>query len=275
METVCVSLKAIVPQVLTPSKQRISRAFGRKASTYERHAAIQVELLKQLLPRIASCPGIKGPWADFGCGVGTLFQLGQESGMALPEFVGMDLSYGLLRSIKKNGISIHPLVLGDIEQPPFKPASLGGVVTASALQWLRDPFIVIQQISEVLLTGGSCVFSIFTSGSFSELFAIRRSFERGIPVVCPKTEHLLRSFAEARLTLVEHESITATTWFPDPLALLKSIRGMGGTATAEQQFNRSELAQFCDRYEKSFRTDRGVPLSYKALIGICRKENRS
>ena len=57
--------------------------------------------------------------------------------------------------------------------------------------------------------------------------------------------------------------------------LLKNISATGGTATAGPLLNRKSLAEFCRTYENCFRNGNGVPLTYRAIVGVSRKRPQS
>lgn len=251
----------------------MGRAFGRRASAYAGNASLQIALLRRLVPAIVRLFRVSGgPWADLGCGVGVLSDLIKEHGVRQPAIVETDLSFEVLTFIRAHKNNDRMTVQADIARPPFKPEALKGVVAASVFQWCENPGRAIIKTLEVLGNHGYCVFSIFVDGSFKELFTLRSAFGMDVPVMCPDPEKVQELFSRAHCTLLEQTIFSTTMFFPDALTLLKNLSDLGGTATAGKKLNRSELGDFCRMYESRYRTSAGVPLSYKTLIGVCRKE---
>ncbi len=255
-----------------PPKQRIAAAFNLKASHYDANAVLQTRIIEKLLPIIGSRAEGMSRWADLGCGTGLLMRKLRKSAPPI-RFIGMDIAPEPLRFLKeKADIS---LVQGDIDMLPFKKKSFDGIVVSSVLQWLDDPCMIMTKIAEMIRPGGHLVFSIFTSGSFAELFETRAFFGMNIPVICPDAGQIIRSFSDASLRIDLTEEISEKKYFPDAKTLLHSVGRIGGGATEGRRLSRAGIETFCAEYERRFRTGQGVPLTWRALVGACRKNIES
>ena len=252
-----------------PSKRRIAHAFGLKASTYETHAVMQAHLISLLLPLISSCATNEGLWADLGCGTGLLERV---DGAPAARRFGLDLAFEPLLFMRRAARHAVPAVQADIEALPFKPGALEGVTIASVLQWLSDPVGALRRISAILIPDGRLVFSAFVSGSFFELFETLAAFGLQAPVVCPTPERLTEDLSSAGFAVTRSDIVQQTIFFPDARTALKSLSGMGAAAREGKRMTRRELERFCADYERRFRSSRGAALTYRAMIGICRKE---
>jgi malonyl-CoA O-methyltransferase len=249
------------------TKRRIGRSFGLKAATYEINATMQKEIISKLLPKIASRATKDGLWADLGCGTGMLKRSLGDSSFRM---IGLDLAFEPLILTRSAQFAI-PTVQGDLQAIPLKPGVFEGAVIASVQQWLKDPAGALREIYHLLVTEGFLVFGAFTEGSFFELFTTLTGFGMQPPVSCPSPERLTKMYSSAGLTIVEQEIVERTLYFKDARTALKSVSGTGATAHEGRLLTRRNLERFCRDYEHRFRTGSGVPLTYRATIGVCRK----
>lgn len=257
----------------TSLKRRIAGSFGLKSSVYDANAVVQRKLIKKLCS--AGLRGIadKEVWVDLGCGTGLFGRECASRGTGVRS-IGLDLAIEPLRYMKKamkGGVSA---VRGDIDALPFKRGVFDGAVLASTLQWLDDPLGAVPRIAALLRAHGRLLFAIYVSGSFCELIRARSLFALAAPAKLFSPVQLTEAFFKAGLELIHHEIVRTTLYFPDALTLLKSISGIGAAVTAQRPLSRSGLSDFCDAYERMFRAPRrGVPLTYRAMLGVCRKRD--
>jgi malonyl-CoA O-methyltransferase len=257
--------------IAVPPKQRIASAFSRRAAEYDGRAPFQSELCAQLAAKLACAGLLNGRWADLGCGTGTF-----ADECAQKEFrgriFGVDIAFMPLAVSRKREV-VHRLnVQADIECLPFRPCSFDVAVTASALQWLEDLPVALKNIAVMLKNGGVLGFAVFAEGSFRELFLIQQRFGIPAPVRCLETSLFAGALADAGFEKVEYETVEKTHCETTAAAVLKSVSSAGSSATAaERLLNRKELAEFCRVYEGVFGRDGSVPLTYRAIVGICRK----
>jgi malonyl-CoA O-methyltransferase len=250
--------------VKIPAKKRISQSFGLKASKYDQHAQVQKRYQDYLKLQITK-ESQNGLWADLGCGNGRLLA-DLENVSNQSTFIGIDIAYQSLLYQKKNIPSIQ-MIQGDIENLPLKSSSLSGIIISSVLQWIYDLDSFFFQISKILKQNGKFYFSIFTIGSFKELTEVRNRVGLPDPISLPDAERirtaLIRnSFKE--ISLKEDEEIV---YFPSARELLKSLSAIGSTAIAEKPMTRNQLHAFCQTLESMYRTEKGVPLTYRSALG--------
>jgi len=258
-------------QVKIFPKRLIARSFGRKAATYGRYATVQSELVRLLVAKLARLPDRdRGTWIDAGCGAGKLAEQCREAGIS-SKIIGLDIAFEPLSAKGRFACSLSPAVQADIDDLPFKCNSFDGVITASTLQWLVDPLYVLRGITGILKPEGFLALSVFVADSFMELFTIRSHFGLSNILPCIELSAFITILDEAGFTGLEYNLLRKKVYSRNALAHLKSISGIGGTAVTGKRLTRMELAEFCKEYETRFRTDQGVPLTYCALIGICRK----
>lgn len=250
--------------VKIPAKKRISNTFGLKAAQYDHYAQVQKRYQNILSDQILlSSP--KGVWADLGCGTGRLLSNLKKAVPSLTLF-GIDIALESLRFQKQNTASIR-VVLGDVEKLPLKNSSFDGVVISSVLQWIYDLEPFFGQISNILKKNGTLYFSIFTDGSFKELSDARHSMGIPDPISLPKFVQITESLKKSsfkNISLTEDEEIV---YYPSARELLKSLSAIGSTAIAEKPMTRSQLHAFCQILDKNYCTGKGVPLTYRSVLG--------
>lgn len=265
-------------QVKIPSKRRIALAFGRKAATYRQYAAVQSDLIGRVVGLVATCEAgndeADRKLLDVGCGTGLLADLCRAVGIKT-RIVGMDMAVAALAIDRKRPLQLLKRVAGDMERIPFKPQSFSGAVVASVLQWLDNPLIALEEIGSILKPEGFLVFSVFVEGAFAELLATRAAFGLPASVRCPDPAAFEDLLHAAGFERIAYESINYTVYAADATTHLKGINAIGGTAAAGKTLTRKNIEDFCLTYEERFRTKEGVPLTYCALVGVCRRGNAS
>lgn len=144
--------------------------------------------------------------------------------------VAQELCAPLLR---KNGG--HPLqVVGDEEYLPYKPHSFDLVISNLALQWVNDLPGCLLQIKSSLKPDGLLLASLIGGDSLLDVRACLMQAEleitggavpRLIPTIELRTMGDLLQRAGFALPVIDRSFVTVT--YPDLLALLRDLKGMG------------------------------------------------
>ena len=256
---------------MVPPRQRIARAFGRKAAAYDGCAEVQGECTALLAAKLAASGQSGGRWADLGCGTG-MFSDACGKNRFCGRIVGVDVSFEPLVVQKNKRAGFSSTVQADIDGLPFKNATFDGVVIASTLQWLDNVPEALKNCAAILKSGGFLAFSVFIQGSFRELFSIQKQFGIPAPVRCPETAEFIKALEDAGFADIGYDTIEKKFHASTAAKVLKSISAIGSCATAAARLlNRNELAGLCRAYETGFRDRSGVPLTYRAIAGVCRK----
>jgi malonyl-CoA O-methyltransferase len=260
--------------VSVPSKHRIARSFDLKAAAYDDHAAIQAGLIKQLVGKLADIDQPGSRWIDLGCGTGILAQECRKAGIS-SRIVNIDHAFNPLCIARERNTAFCVNIQADIDDLPFKKELFDAAIAASTIQWLDNTSDTLHKIAALVRPGGWVAFSVFVEGSFRELFSVQRQFGIPTPVQCIETVRFVHLLEDAGFEGVKYDAANRTAYAPAAAVLLKNISATGGTATAGPLLNRKELAEFCRIYENSFRNGNGVPLTYRAIVGVSRKRPRS
>ncbi|MBN1760432.1 MAG: methyltransferase domain-containing protein [Chitinispirillaceae bacterium] len=258
-----------IHQSISP-KPRIAAHFGRKVSHYGKYAIIQQKLLDNLLPSILKYGTPGRPWADFGCGNGDLEKKLLQNGW-YGSMTGIDIAFDSLHFCIKKLSSETKWCCADAEQPPFRPATFEGLVAASMIQWTSRPDLTITTLASLIEPGGYFVFSLFTEDAFRELYETRKRHNLPIPAALYREEMVEPILHRLELTPLTIVPFSETVYFSSARELLRHLSSIGSTGTSSRPLTRRNLQKFCDDLENGFGTDKGVPLTYKALFGAARK----
>jgi SAM-dependent methyltransferase len=168
-------------------------------------------------------------------------------------------------------------VVADPELAPFRDASFDLVVSNLVLHWAADLPGALVQLRRVLRPDGLLLAAILGGQTLVELrtalFEAELEEEGGVsPRVSPSTElgdaAALLQRAGYALPVADSETITVT--YPDLLALMRDLRGMGETnaltARRRQFMRRTTLARAALIYKERFaEPDGNIPATFEVL----------
>jgi len=135
------------------SKSRVKTSFTKAIKSYENHIYVQ----KQTAVKLSELSkDLKGFGIDLGCGTGILSTLLDKN------VIGLDISFSMAKSYKDKNLKV---VVGDIENIPFKANTFDFAVSNFALHWtnLEKSF---KEISRVLKKEGKFLFCMPIENSF-------------------------------------------------------------------------------------------------------------
>jgi ubiquinone/menaquinone biosynthesis C-methylase UbiE len=149
------------------------RADGRTWEPFDKHAAgydawyettvgeavfeMEVGCLRPQTDRLS-------PRLEVGVGTGRFAR-------ALGIEFGVDPSRPMLELARRRGVRT---VQGLGEHLPFRSSSIGGVLVAFTICFVRDPVLVLEEISRVLIPGGGLVLGFLPRGTaWAEMYARR------------------------------------------------------------------------------------------------------
>lgn len=132
-------------------------SFSKAAKTYEKQAVIQRKTAGIISDKVRSLEGL-----GLDCGCGTCFI---NDFLPQKRIINLDISETMAKVCQRKG---HQVVVGDIENIPFKDGSFDYVVSNFTLHW-TDLSKSFAQINRVLKTDGVFVFSIPVKGSLTAI----------------------------------------------------------------------------------------------------------
>lgn len=131
------------------SKQEVKRIYDLNAKRYEAFYAHEQRLKHDVALRNADPRSIV---LDAGCGTGLLLEKLSDDCLS----VGLDVSISMLRIALAKGVS-SPLVLGDVEEAPFRSSAFNTCYAITVLQLTEDQHKTLSELKRVLKPGGVLV----------------------------------------------------------------------------------------------------------------------
>ena len=170
-----------------------------------------------------------------------------------------------------------PRVAADPELTPFRDASFDLIASVLTLHWAADLPGALVQLRRVLKPDGLLIAAMLGGQTLVELrtalFEAELAEEGGVsPRVSPTVElaEAAALLQRAGFALPVADSDTITVSYPDLLALLRDLRGMGETNSLSQRrgyLRRATLARAAAIYAERFGdADGRIPASFEVLF---------
>jgi len=260
-----VSLKKEFSQ--TPSSRKIGSTFGLKAQGYDQFTPFQSLLISELVECSSPIHSQLRTVADLGCGSGYFAKCSRDHSQQYT-VIGLDIALASLKLAKPRNTTT---IQGDINALPFKASSFDAVVAASVLQWISDIDNCITVVHDILKPDGYFLFAVFTEQSFCELNTAKQDLGIPVPVNLHNGLDFIVDLNSKQFNVCMSQTICQTFYFKTARDALKSISNYGATAMASEPLNRTMIKELCARYEHKFVSEKGVPLTYSAIIGYAQK----
>lgn len=265
-------------------KALLARRFARAAAGYERHAHVQAQAADALVAAARRRVGPRAPRRvlDVGCGTGLLTARLLE---AWPRAgaLGLDLAEGMVAVAARRlaGREVR-FTVRDIEAG-FPEERFDLVASSMALQWLHAPGATLRGAAARLEDDGVLALAVPVAGTLSELRAAYAAAAEDLGLTAWRHPGLefhpaerweawaRAAFADVELRVEEIELL-----HPDALAVLESIRGVGGNdceggaGPAAVRLLRRALA----RYDVRRRCAGGVAATWKVAVLTARGPRR-
>lgn len=262
------SMKQFLSTAIKPpiEKQKIANSFASAAPTYDQFAQIQKTVGRTLLKYLpAKC---NGHWLDLGAGTGFLLEVLEP--MARPQFwLNGDIAHAMLQGARAKFSTQCAYVTLDAEFLPLADNSLDGIVSSLTIQWCDDLPRLFQEINRVLKPGGRVIANTLVKGTLHELKTAWAEVDNFVHVNrFYSTSSVRDAIVAAGLKQLAFEEVTHTDMHQGVKQVLHSLktigahnmnRGRNGGLTTRAQF-----AKMFRAYEQ-FRTEHGVPASYRVL----------
>lgn len=223
-------------------KERIKKAFSKKATAYHQTALVQRESAERLDFNLSLSDKTPDRVLDLGSGTGMLTGLVADRWKDARIFC-CDIAHGMNLEARNNlAIANVEVLTGDAEELPYKDASFDMVVSNLAFQWATSLPKLFKEVKRVLKDGGEFIFTTFGRRTLQELreaYAEAYESERGaapqhlklFPAIHQLGDGLAKNgFQDA---LVNADRLKEV--YPDSFTLLKSLQdiGAGGAFRSE------------------------------------------
>ncbi len=210
-------------------RRLVRRHRDRAATDLGRHDFLLREVGERLCDRLDDVRRHFPRALDLGCHAGQLGALLRGRG-GIAHLVHADLSAAMLMGVA------GPRLVACEETQPFAPSSFDLVLSALSLHWVNDLPGALRQIRYALKPGGLFLGAMFGGGTLAELRCVLAdaeiACEGGLsPRLSPLAE--IRDAGNLLLRAGFEDAVadgeTITVRYPEPLALLRDLRGMGET----------------------------------------------
>lgn len=231
---------------------RVARSFKRGFATYDESAIVQRLIARGLVRRLTRHAGQR-PFArvlEAGYGTGHLTRELQR--LQIDKLWLNDLAAGPVPFLTPSGY-----LPGDITSVSL-PEGLDLIASASMIQWIESPRLLIEAICAKAVRGGWLVLSGFSPEHFPELQAI--GSHAGAPSYM--SSEAMAALLPEGWKVHERGSRSCTLWFDTPLHVLQHLRATGVNGRASRQWSRGALQHFCTAYQDRFGAGARVPLTY-------------
>lgn len=244
-------------------KRLIAECFGRALGTYDKNAVVQ----KHMAATLASLMRHEG----FPHGA-SVYEVGAGTGLMTAEIVANfaprrvvanDLCADCAALVARASGGVAEFVAGDAEALPV-PDGTDAVVSCSAVHWFDDKEAFFAKVATSLDDGKFFAFSSFGPNNMREL---RELGHAGLEY--DSADEYATMLERAGLRVVASEDALERVFFPDMRALLSHFHETGVSGVRHGKWDMRETLRFRREYERRFREERGLPLTYHPLFFVC------
>ena len=225
--------------------KQVRRHFGRAATSYEQHDALQREVQAALLERLDFYLETPLRVVDVGAGTGRGTALLKQR-YPKAEVIALDLALPMLRAAKQHNSWLKPFmrVCAEATHLPLADHSVDVLYSNLCFQWVDDLPALFGECMRVLKPGGFMAFSSFGPDTLEELRAAWTKADQPLDVF--------------RYTLT----------YSEPRKLLEELQGLGATnadrARARGLTGKSRYRRMLAAYE-TMRVDGRIPASWEVV----------
>ena len=249
---------------------QVRRHFGRAASTYEKHDALQREVGDALLERLGFYLETPLRVVDVGAGTGRGSALLKQK-YPKAEVIAVDLALPMLRAAKQHSSWRKPFrrVCAEATRLPLADHSVDVLYSNLCFQWVDDLPALFGECMRVLKPGGFMAFSSFGPDTLMELRAAWAEADQQ-----PHVGRFLdmHDVGDAMLNAGLRDPVLDvfryTLTYSEPRKLLEELRGLGATnadrARARGLTGKGRYRRMLAAYE-AMRTDGRIPASWEVV----------
>jgi malonyl-CoA O-methyltransferase len=249
---------------------QVRRHFGRAASTYEKHDALQREVGDALLERLGFYLETPLRVVDVGAGTGRGSALLKQK-YPKAEVIAVDLALPMLRAAKQHSSWRKPFrrVCAEATRLPLADHSVDVLYSNLCFQWVDDLPALFGECMRVLKPGGFMAFSSFGPDTLMELRAAWAEADQQ-----PHVGRFLdmHDVGDAMLNAGLRDPVLDvfryTLTYSEPRKLLEELRGLGATnadrARARGLTGKGRYRRMLAAYE-AMRTDGRIPATWEVV----------
>lgn len=252
-------------------KSDVAANFSAAAESYDGWALVQQPAAHYLAD---SLPDGFAPRSvlDVGCGTGALTR---RLTARYPDarIAGIDLAPAMVGICREAWPHPHVFLCGDAEDFDAEGNAFDLIASSFAFQWFADQPGTLKRFAPALTPGGVFALAVPVAGTLAELSAAHETaLSRPLAALTyPPEDAYAQWVSELGLDTVVSRVLDMVVYYPDALAALKSFKGIGATFRgAAKPLSPREVNRLTRAYEDRFRTEDGVPVTYRVLNLVAR-----
>jgi len=250
--------------------KQVRRHFGRAATSYEKHDALQREVGDALLERLGFYLEAPLRVVDVGAGTGRGTALLKQR-YPKAEVIALDLALPMLRAAKQHNSWLKPFmrVCAEATHLPLADHSVDVLHSNLCFQWVDDLPALFGECMRVLKPGGFMAFSSFGPDTLKELRAAWAEADQQ-----PHVGRFLdmHDVGDAMLNAGLRDPVLDvfryTLTYSEPRKLLEELQGLGATnadrARARGLTGKGRYRRMLAAYE-AMRVDGRIPASWEVV----------
>ena len=222
-------------------------AFGRRAASYDLHAALQRDMAGWLAEWLPAGSAAHQRCLELGAGTGALTQ---HLSHVFSHFEASDLESTMLSKLQQKVPGVTTSIRNVVD--PLAPnETWDWMVSSSLMQWIEHPRDVLKNWHRHLNPSGRVLAGLFIDPSLREL---RSLLPTSLQVIHWRSEtQWVRLFEQAGFQVERAESRIDQRLYPAALELFRSLHGLG--AVKPRSLSPATLRKLLRDYDQQFSVD--------------------
>lgn len=249
-------------------KERVHASFLKSLYSYNHYARVQASMADELIYRLRGLTSETFDTAlEIGSGTGFLTERFLKSFQVKTLYTNdlvkecQTVLADIFKQYPHNRCHFLP---GDIEGMTDLPARFDLIFSGAAFQWLNDFAGLLPRLKHALTSEGILAFSTFGPYNLQEIRNLTGNSLQYAPF-----QEIVALVAEHFEVLFTGQDIISLP-FSSPRQVLKHLRLTGVNGLSKQQWTKSKLYEFEQRYWELCDTDQQVTLTYHPIFCIAR-----
>lgn len=253
--------------MLSALDRKIRESFCEASVQYDVLASLHREIGRELTKKLKQIDNAQ-TILDVGMGTGW-FTKRLKNFFSESTVVGMDFASGMIAQAQKQD-SDFIIVQGNANALPFRNNSIDLITSNLAYQWIGDLSSGFKQCHNVLSSDGKLILTMFGYETLHELFdSLKKGLNdsKQLPIVrLAKQDDIKDALNAAGFSNIHIDFEHIQVRFPDMMALIKWIKGIGANALKKDIFIGKDLLKKANDYYDAHYKDRlGIYATFEVI----------